>query len=133
MPVWLFASVPFPNTTFPPPSPHLASSNLTFNIIVRLRSLLFVQKKVRPAPSVSFAFWWPGYHMQQLALVFTHPDLCILQAAALFTQAGDYQKTARFYYRKAEDTYYQANDWAAYDDWRRARDSWDYFYSRNRG
>mmetsp|Transcript_19227 Transcript_19227/g.44974 ORF Transcript_19227/g.44974 Transcript_19227/m.44974 type:complete len:100 (+) Transcript_19227:185-484(+) len=99
MPVWLFASVPFPNTTFPPPSPHLASSNLTFNIIVRLRSLLFVQKK----------------------------------AAALFTQAGDYQKTARFYYRKAEDTYYQANDWAAYDDWRRARDSWDYFYSRNRG
>ena len=22
-------------------------------------------------------------------------------------QAGDYQKTARFYYKKAEDTYYQ--------------------------
>ena len=32
-------------------------------------------------------------------------------------QAGDYQKTARFYYKKAEDTYYQANNWAAYDDW----------------
>jgi len=24
----------------------------------------------------------------------------------------------------------QANNWAAYDDWRRARDQWDYFYSR---
>ena len=35
-----------------------------------------------------------------------------------------------FYYKKAEDTYYQANNWAAYDDWRRARDQWDYFYSR---
>ena len=54
-----------------------------------------------------------------------------MQAAALYTQAGDYQKTARFYYQKAEDTYYQANNWAAYDDWRRARDQWDYFYSRN--
>ena len=52
------------------------------------------------------------------------------KAAALYTQAGDYQKTARFYYKKAEDTYYQANNWAAYDDWRRARDQWDYFYSR---
>ncbi len=50
----------------------------------------------------------------------------------VFVQAGDYQKTARFYYKKAEDTYYQANNWAAYDDWRRARDQWDYFYSRNR-
>jgi hypothetical protein len=56
----------------------------------------------------------------------------ISQAAALYTQAGDYQKTARFYYKKAEDTYYQANNWASYDDWRRARDQWDYFYSRNR-
>ena len=57
---------------------------------------------------------------------------CALQkkAAALYTQAGDYQKTARFYYKKAEDTYYQANNWASYDDWRRARDQWDYFYSR---
>jgi hypothetical protein len=34
--------------------------------------------------------------------------------------------------KKAEDTYYQANNWASYDDWRRARDQWDYFYSRNR-
>merc|ERR1712205_182058 len=39
------------------------------------------------------------------------------KAAALYTQAGDYQKTARFYYKKAEDTYYQANNWASYDDW----------------
>ena len=52
------------------------------------------------------------------------------KAAALYTQAGDYQKTARFYYKKAEDTYYQANNWASYDDWRRARHQWDYFYSR---
>ena len=61
-----------------------------------------------------------------------HPGLRIgsAQAAALYTQAGDYQKTARFYYKKAEDTYYQANNWASYDDWRRARDQWDYFYSR---
>jgi len=31
------------------------------------------------------------------------------KAAALYTQAGDYQKTARFYYKKAEDTYYQVH------------------------
>jgi hypothetical protein len=92
------------------------------------------------------------------------------KAAALYTQAQDYQKTARFYYGKvrslslcfafhrlpihslafivflcvriyatravylhnkslvqAEDTYFQANNWASYDDWRRARDQWDYF------
>jgi hypothetical protein len=34
------------------------------------------------------------------------------KAAALYTQAGDYQKTARFYYKKAEDTYYQVTDLA---------------------
>ena len=34
-------------------------------------------------------------------------DLYGKKAAALYTQAGDYQKTARFYYKKAEDTYYQ--------------------------
>ena len=28
---------------------------------------------------------------------------------------------------QAEDTYFQANNWASYDDWRRARDQWDYF------
>jgi hypothetical protein len=75
---------------------------------------------------------------RQILLIFAptrwicDQGFAILQAAALYTQAGDYQKTARFYYKKAEDTYYQANNWASYDDWRRARDQWDYFYSRNR-
>jgi hypothetical protein len=62
---------------------------------------------------------------------FLHADALGL-ISCVCAQAGDYQKTARFYYKKAEDTYYQANNWAAYDDWRRARDQWDYFYSRNR-
>ena len=31
---------------------------------------------------------------------------------------------------QAEDTYFQANNWASYDDWRRARDQWDYFCKR---
>ena len=69
-----------------------------------------------------------------------YPDTCctpcdlesLAHGVPFCLQAGDYQKTARFYYKKAEDTYYQANNWAAYDDWRRARDQWDYFYSRNR-
>ena len=69
---------------------------------------------------------------QRVALALTVcPSREQKKAAALYTQAGDYQKTARFYYQKAEDTYYQANNWAAYDDWRRARDQWDYFYSRS--
>ena len=68
---------------------------------------------------------------QRVALALTVcPSREQKKAAALYTQAGDYQKTARFYYKKAEDTYYQANNWASYDDWRRARDQWDYFYSR---
>merc|ERR1712167_414454 len=46
-------------------------------------------------------------------------------AAALYTQAADFNKTARFYYMKAEDTYYKANDAASYDDWKRARHQWD--------
>ena len=36
-------------------------------------------------------------------------DLYGKKAAALYTQAGDYQKTARFYYMKAQDAYYLAN------------------------
>eukprot|EP00296_Roombia_truncata_P006093 JP443419.1.p1 GENE.JP443419.1~~JP443419.1.p1 ORF type:complete len:67 (+),score=21.90 JP443419.1:15-215(+) len=52
-------------------------------------------------------------------------------AAALYTQAADFNKTARFYYMKAEDTYYKANDAASYDDWKRARHQWDYFYHRS--
>jgi hypothetical protein len=43
-----------------------------------------------------------------------------------------YENYLCFADKKAEDTYYQANNWASYDDWRRARDQWDYFYSRNR-
>jgi hypothetical protein len=49
-------------------------------------------------------------------------------AAALYAQAADFNKTARFYYMKAEDAYYLANAQASYDDWRRARRQWDYFY-----
>eukprot|EP00291_Cryptomonas_curvata_P006563 CAMPEP_0172198534 /NCGR_PEP_ID=MMETSP1050-20130122/28145_1 /TAXON_ID=233186 /ORGANISM="Cryptomonas curvata, Strain CCAP979/52" /LENGTH=160 /DNA_ID=CAMNT_0012875375 /DNA_START=156 /DNA_END=639 /DNA_ORIENTATION=+ len=40
-------------------------------------------------------------------------------AAALYAQAADFNKTARFYYMKAEDAYYLANAQASYDDWRR--------------
>ena len=71
-------------------------------------------------------------------------------AAALYAQAADFNKTARFYYMKAQDAYYLANAqvnntrlWsshsrditifalqASYDDWRRSRRQWDYFYRR---
>lgn len=51
-----------------------------------------------------------------------------VQAAALYAQAADFNKTARFYYMKAQDAYYLANAQASYDDWRRARRQWDYFY-----
>jgi hypothetical protein len=55
--------------------------------------------------------------------------LATLQAA-LYAQAADFNKTARFYYMKAQDAYYLANAQASYDDWRRARRQWDYFYRR---
>jgi hypothetical protein len=55
--------------------------------------------------------------------------LIVLQAA-LYAQAADFNKTARFYYMKAQDAYYLANAQASYDDWRRARRQWDYFYRR---
>jgi len=60
-----------------------------------------------------------------------HP-CCFWQkhAAALYAQAADFNKTARFYYMKAQDAYYLANAQASYDDWRRARRQWDYFYRR---
>eukprot|EP00293_Proteomonas_sulcata_P001856 CAMPEP_0184325964 /NCGR_PEP_ID=MMETSP1049-20130417/142313_1 /TAXON_ID=77928 /ORGANISM="Proteomonas sulcata, Strain CCMP704" /LENGTH=52 /DNA_ID=CAMNT_0026648131 /DNA_START=722 /DNA_END=878 /DNA_ORIENTATION=- len=45
-------------------------------------------------------------------------------AAALYAQAADFNKTARFYYMKAQDAYYLANAQASYDDWRRARRQW---------
>ena len=68
--------------------------------------------------------------------------------AALYAQAADFNKTARFYYMKAQDAYYLANAQvcslllqlfperkiadelhiqllqASYDDWRRARRQW---------
>ena len=58
------------------------------------------------------ATWHCGLRKLQLA---TTPIL----------QAADFNKTARFYYMKAEDTYYKANDAASYDDWKRARHQWD--------
>jgi hypothetical protein len=33
--------------------------------------------------------------------------------------------------RASADTYYKANDAVVYDDWRRARSRWDYFYNRS--
>jgi len=62
---------------------------------------------------------------------WAHPFLTCLLAllqAALYAQAADFNKTARFYYMKAQDAYYLANAQASYDDWRRARRQWDYFY-----
>jgi hypothetical protein len=38
---------------------------------------------------------------------------------------------ARQLYNASADTYYKANDAAAYDDWVRARNHWDYFYNRS--
>ena len=57
-------------------------------------------------------------------------DYVIVLQAALYAQAADFNKTARFYYMKAQDAYYLANAQASYDDWRRARRQWDYFYRR---
>jgi hypothetical protein len=37
------------------------------------------------------------------------PSHLLLQAAALYAQASDFNKTARFYYMKAEDAYFLAN------------------------
>jgi hypothetical protein len=36
------------------------------------------------------------------------------QAAALYAQASDFNKTARFYYMKAEDAYFLANAQASF-------------------
>jgi hypothetical protein len=57
----------------------------------------------------------------------------LIAQRALFAQARDYQDTARFYSNKAEQTYYEANSWASFDDFRRGRDQWDFFYSRDAG
>ncbi len=52
------------------------------------------------------------------------------KAANLYTQAFVQNTQARALYQESEDTYYRANDAASYDDWRRARHQWDYFYNR---
>ena len=51
------------------------------------------------------------------------------KAANLYTQAFVQNTQARALYQESEDTYYRANDAASYDDWRRARHQWDYFYN----
>jgi hypothetical protein len=53
------------------------------------------------------------------------------KAANLYTQAFVQNTQARALYQESEDTYYRANDAASYDDWRRARHQWDYFYNRS--
>jgi hypothetical protein len=49
-------------------------------------------------------------------------------ASALYAKAA--AQKARQFYNASADTYYKANDAAAYDDWVRARNHWDYFYNR---
>jgi len=51
-------------------------------------------------------------------------------AAALYAKAAGQNAQARQLYNASADTYYKANDAAAYDDWVRARNHWDYFYNR---
>jgi len=67
---------------------------------------------------------WPSRRAQVFQTLYGK------HAAALYAQAADFNKTARFYYMKAQDAYYLANAQASYDDWRRARRQWDYFYRR---
>ena len=52
-------------------------------------------------------------------------------AAGLYDQAAKLNAQARTLYLQSSDTYYKANDAAAYDDWVRARAHWDYFYHRS--
>ncbi len=52
-------------------------------------------------------------------------------AAALYAKAAGQNAQARQLYNATSDTYYKANDAAAYDDWVRARNHWDYFYNRS--
>ena len=48
-------------------------------------------------------------------------------AAALYAKAAGQNAQARQLYNASADTYYKANDAAAYDDWVRASKQWDYF------
>ena len=52
------------------------------------------------------------------------------QTAAAYAKAAGQNAQARQLYNASADTYYKANDAAAYDDWVRARNHWDYFYNR---
>jgi len=52
-------------------------------------------------------------------------------AAALYAKGAGQNAQARQLYNASADTYYKANDAAAYDDWVRARNHWDYFYNRS--
>jgi hypothetical protein len=72
----------------------------------------------------------------------SHPVPCSLRvqmfstlygqtAAALYAKAAGQNAQARQLYNASADTYYKANDAAAYDDWVRARNHWDYFYNRS--
>jgi hypothetical protein len=45
-------------------------------------------------------------------------------AAALYAKAAGQNAQARQLYNASADTYYKANDAAAYDDWVRARNHW---------
>merc|ERR1712118_547026 len=47
-------------------------------------------------------------------------------AAGLYDQAAKLNAQARTLSLQSSDTYYKANDAAAYDDWVRARNHWDY-------
>jgi hypothetical protein len=52
-------------------------------------------------------------------------------AAGLYAAAAGQNAKARKFFNQSADTYYKANDAAAYDDWVRARNHWDYFYNRS--
>merc|ERR1712023_65705 len=49
-------------------------------------------------------------------------------AAAMYDEAAALQKSARETFYKASDAFFKANAAASYNDWKRARAHWDYFY-----
>eukprot|EP00296_Roombia_truncata_P003807 JP440127.1.p1 GENE.JP440127.1~~JP440127.1.p1 ORF type:complete len:71 (+),score=20.29 JP440127.1:25-237(+) len=51
-------------------------------------------------------------------------------AAAMYEKAASLNKQARSTYEESANAYFQANSAAAYDDMKRARAQWDYFYNR---
>ena len=77
-------------------------------------------------PSAVFLiFFWVLLLLQMRTILYGK------KAANLYTQAFVQNTQARALYQESEDTYYRANDAASYDDWRRARHQWDYFYNRH--